>query len=462
MTAPLDRREFERLRGQVEPHRIESGADVDALLLSDPDEYARKLRAYKELLGSSEPEAHVQSRGEPTTADDAWVMMGALLAEPELEHEWLVDGLLPDAGTSLLTAKPKVGKSTLAQNLAFSVARGEPFLGRPTKRGRVIYLALEERRNELRRHFCMMGATENDDIAFYVARAPEDALAWLEAEAAERKPDVIIVDTLQKFARFSDLNDYGEVTNKFDRLSHLARKVGAHLMFTHHAKKSGGSDGDAVLGSTGLFGAVDTLLEMRRRDDVRSLSSIQRYGEDLEPTIIALDPETYRLSAQGSTTEADQNRVEAAIVDHLEATSEAETRVEVFDAIEGRGAVKSKALKALVESGRALRTGEGRKNDPYRYARPVSCSPVPDICGDQENKKRQTGENPHDHAAFSCSRDFADSQDARNENPDAASESATDPEANQPVRADDTFAYANARIQADEGTSPRAPEELDL
>ena len=45
---------------------------------------------------------------------------------------------------SVFAAKPKVGKSTFARNLAMAVARGNPFLGRNTAKGPVVYLALEE------------------------------------------------------------------------------------------------------------------------------------------------------------------------------------------------------------------------------------------------------------------------------------------------------------------------------
>ncbi len=53
--------------------------------------------------------------------------------------------------------------------------------------------------------------------------------------------------------------------------------------------------GDAVMGSTGFFGAVDALLTMRKKEKVRTIESTQRYGEDLPETIVHLDPETEGL-----------------------------------------------------------------------------------------------------------------------------------------------------------------------
>src|SRR5439155_18507176 len=83
-----------------------------------------------------------------------------LLAEPQQAVAWLVEGLLPLGGLSLLAAKPKVGKSTLARNLALAVARGEPFLDRAVRPGPVVYLALEEHRAGVAEHFTRLGATD--------------------------------------------------------------------------------------------------------------------------------------------------------------------------------------------------------------------------------------------------------------------------------------------------------------
>ena len=58
-----------------------------------------------------------------------WLMQGSTHSE-EPETEWLWEGILPAGGLSLLVAKPKVGKTTLAFRLGFAVTSGKDFLGR--------------------------------------------------------------------------------------------------------------------------------------------------------------------------------------------------------------------------------------------------------------------------------------------------------------------------------------------
>jgi putative DNA primase/helicase len=105
--------------------------------------------------------------------------LGDLLIEPEEKLAWLLADKLPAGGISVLCAKPKVGKSTLARCLSLAVANGEPFFNCATTKGPVIYLALEEKRGEVRRHFADLGATGDEEIYVHAAGAPQEAVLEL-------------------------------------------------------------------------------------------------------------------------------------------------------------------------------------------------------------------------------------------------------------------------------------------
>ena len=112
----------------------------------------------------------------------------------------------------MLVAKPKAGKSTLARNLALAIAQGKKFLDNATQQGTVIYLALEEKRSEVKKHFREMGATGEENIYIFAASAPVDALQQIRLEAEEKKPVLIIIDPLFRLTRVKDGNDYAQVT----------------------------------------------------------------------------------------------------------------------------------------------------------------------------------------------------------------------------------------------------------
>ena len=288
-----------------------------------------------------------------------------LLAEEAEELAWLAEDVLPAAGVSILGAKPKVGKSTTARTLAVAVSRGEAFLGRATAKGAVVYLALEEKRGEVAKHFARMGASD-EPIFVHVGAAPEEALTALRRAIAEHEPALAIIDPLLKLVRLRDANDYAEVSRAMEPVIELARSSGCHILCVHHLGKGDRTGGDAILGSTALFGAVDTALLMRRRDDRRVIESVQRYGTDLPETVVALDAETGVVTAAGEVAVLQLAELAGKVLDEL---GDAElTEPEIKDRVGGNPTPVAKAIRHLMADGRLVRVGKGRRATPSSTA----------------------------------------------------------------------------------------------
>jgi hypothetical protein len=342
-----------------------------------------------------------------------------------------VDGLLPESGFSLLVAKPKVGKSTLARNLALCVAaQGKTFFGRSVQHGPVIYLALEEKRSEVKKHFQEMGATGDEPIDISTTSAPADGLAQVRAIAEQRKPVLIIIDPLFRFTRVKDGNDYAQVTQALEPLLRLARETRAHVLCVHHSGKTHREDGDNILGSTAIFGSVDTLLTMKRyrqdADDYRTIASIQRYGDDLPETVLHYDKITRTTNLGASKQQEDVNRIQQAILAYLQTQEDDResgippTEPQIAEDVEGKTVHKRKALRELVESRRILRLGRGGKGDPFRYALTDSRfagSHVPHRYREPGNKNPKMDADQQKSSADSCSQTFQSSENTGNKNP---------------------------------------------
>ena len=190
-----------------------------------------------------------------------------LLKEPNEDIAYLGKIPLIKGGLSILAAKPKVGKSTLARNLTYALAKGDlSFLGRNiTSSGAVVYLALEEKRSEVKKHFLRMGASEHLPIFIHTGSAPEKAIEELRKAIIESKAILAIVDPLQRLIRLPDLNDYSSVSLALEPLMQIARETGCHILLVHHANKGIPREGgDSILGSTAIFGSVDCALIMKR------------------------------------------------------------------------------------------------------------------------------------------------------------------------------------------------------
>lgn len=289
--------------------------------------------------------------------------------EPEEQELWVWDNRLPLMGVSMLVAKPKVGKSTFARDLALSVATGQEFLGQTVSQGTVVYLAHEERRLDVKAHLNSLGADAHAPIYIHCGPADGDAFEGLEEIIQSRKPQLVVIDPLSWFTRFKDINDYSAVTNTLQPLIGIARKYKTHLMCLHHARKGHQEDAqDGLLGSTALAGIVDTLLFMGKDGDTRTLQSIQRQGESMAETMLHFDPARRKFTLGVSRTQAEADELESAILDYLRDENRPRTEKEVMDSVSGDFGKRRKALRDLVASGRVVRNGAGKRGDPFLYS----------------------------------------------------------------------------------------------
>lgn len=298
----------------------------------------------------------------------SFTTLNDLYNEPEEETAYVWDKTFPAGGFSIISAKPKVGKSTVLRNLAVAISRGESFLGRDTLKGKVLYLCLEEKRNEVRKHFQLMQA-EGDSIHIHTGSRPQttlDAVVAMKEAIAAFQPVIVFIDPLSRVLRKVKFNDY-EIAYALEPFVDLARETNVHISALHHDGKGDRDGGDAILGSTALFGSVDCHLSMKKRQSGRTISSTQRYGEDLAETVIELDKETGLILDKGDLQAAILAEVKSGVLSAIGNDSLAQADIKV--ALQNRkGGEVSKAITELREKGILKRGGSGKKGDPYLYS----------------------------------------------------------------------------------------------
>lgn len=223
-----------------------------------------------------------------------------LMKEPKRKHKWLVDNLLFTAGTSIWAGKQKVGKTTLIRQLSLAVARGDKFLDRNVRSGLVLYLALEEDRDEIKEHLCDMGSEGEENLLFHIGAIPGDPLEALKAFIEDVRPALVVVDTLIKFTKIKDLNNYSLVTEQLEPLTEVARNNDCHILFVHHMNKSSFKGQDQVLGSVAILGSMDTIATVTQNGADRFIETKQRYGRSLNKHLLKFDEKTrmYLLSSK--------------------------------------------------------------------------------------------------------------------------------------------------------------------
>jgi hypothetical protein len=224
---------------------------------------------------------------------------------------------------SLLVGSPESGKSTLAIQGGVAVARGIPFLGRPTTQGKVLYWQSEEDVADAREDFIASGMRAADPIIVLHSNETEDHCDELNKVLCQH-PDtrLVIIETLDDFLKTEDIGDNNDNREKFARLDEeVISKHRAHCAFLilHWLKKSDtqhaqhGLNIHKILGGTCIAGKTDAKIFIRQVSDEDQRRIIQisvRKGEPLEPTYLVFDPAT-KTSTLGATvaSEKAQNKI---------------------------------------------------------------------------------------------------------------------------------------------------------
>jgi hypothetical protein len=183
----------------------------------------------------------------------------------------------------------------------------------------------------------------------------------------------------------------------------MARDNDAHLMVIHHARKMGGDGGDVTLGSTAIFGTVDTSIILKKTDGKRTIETQQRYGTDLEPTMLVFDEVSKSATLGGSKETDDLQRISNEIVSFLKTQKESVGESTIDEEIKGRTELKRVALRDLVAKNEVGRTGAGKRGNPFLYF----YSLVPNICVGQEKQEVRLTENLDFSSTISCSKDVS-------------------------------------------------------
>lgn len=293
--------------------------------------------------------------------------------------EWLVKGYIAEGALTVLSAKVKMGKTTLATPLVEAILTNSPFLNARTKRTPVVYLT-EQPRVSFKVALQRANLTDEADIRILYFNktigVPWAAVAAAAAEECKRlNAKLLIVDTLAQFAGLvgDSENDSGAVLEAVRPLQEIAGK-GVAVLILYHDRKSGGEVGDATRGSSALPGAADVVLSLRRpegnsRKSLPVLQSLSRFSETPEELVIELTDQGY--IALGEKADVALQEAREAILSAAP-TSEADaiTIEEITEAAKTVRSTAQRALKELVSGGKIQKLGTGRKGNAFRYFRP--------------------------------------------------------------------------------------------
>ncbi len=206
------------------------------------------------------------------------------LALPRNSQKWLIDKLIPTAGSFIFSGKSKAGKSFCVLDMMEAVSNparhswnGFPIL----KHGPVMFLQIDTPRDEWGDRVEKLTALGKDFSQVYFAdlqsipNFPFDIVdplkanaQWLQAQVQLIKPVIVIIDTLRD-AHSADENDATEMRNALLELLGACQPAITGII-AHRKKETqymadGGADlMDDVRGSSGVVAKMDNIIQLTR------------------------------------------------------------------------------------------------------------------------------------------------------------------------------------------------------
>jgi RecA-family ATPase len=235
---------------------------LSLLQMEDPVERCRQmaLLAPKYSMGTGtikEAMAAMKQRTQAQKVED--LTLKEIFDSQSEAMEWLVSGLLPVGETVLLCALPKVGKSKLAIDLAFSVATGESrFLGQETKQGKVLLITPDASKMSLKQELMKRGFRKQDSPNVHIfPHWNIDQMAELEAKLEKFRPDLVVIDSLKKITAGKEISENSaEFADNIIALNDMLKRYRATGILVHHANKSNDAIGvERARGSTAIVGS---------------------------------------------------------------------------------------------------------------------------------------------------------------------------------------------------------------
>jgi len=253
---------------------------------------------------------------DPAGLEDAVAVAAQGREIEEAGIPWVVDRLVPGYGMlGMLVAYAKVGKTTFAQALGAAVANGVEFVGRATRRARVLVVAAEdppEYTAFVARHLTPAPGW----MTFW--RRPvllnDDGLGRIVATAKAGGFGLVLVASWQAVVRglIRDENDNAGAVIVVERTKEATRATGIPWLIDAHAGRNEDQHDDAdptraLRGASAAAGAADYMLWLRFADGAfgshRRLSGRGRFVR-VAPQTIAFDPATGSFEDLGATRRA--------------------------------------------------------------------------------------------------------------------------------------------------------------
>jgi len=275
---------------------------------------------------------------------------------------WAVDGLI-HTGFTLFCGRSKVGKSFLLMRLFDCISGGDKFLDRDCEQGDVLFMSFEDSERRIQGRIEDMNLSNN---VYYITVNDinrESSIADLIISYKDAYPNlrVICIDTVSILRKENSKNAYSDDVKFYSELMQIAHKLDICIIGVHHTNKTKESSlndkFDAISGSMGTQGSVDTFILMGYNPDDPKQRVLNIKGKDVDEQTLTIAPDRYYNFHEVNPVENLPEKQEE-IMGIFKNWGEPMTCKNVADALDMTINNVRQPIRALIKKGRLMQSGK--------------------------------------------------------------------------------------------------------
>jgi len=264
--------------------------------------------------------------------------------------EWLVEGLIPSGGLTLITGDSGVGKSTLALALAGAVAHGQRFLDHATVEKPALYVDGENPLSVCRERLDRLGIEQTTALTVWGGwndPSPEGPNNLSVIEWARKHRGLIVYDSLIQFHPGSE-QDASETRRYLKHFRNLAH-MGAALVVLANTGK--GENSKHYRGSSDIKAAVDQAFCLESVGDTSEGTRTLRLTP-FKCRIVPVEPLRIEFHESGFRLIEGKSKTNRETVEQVIAANPNRTGKEIVSLARAVGVAKNRAEALLMEGAR--------------------------------------------------------------------------------------------------------------
>lgn len=263
--------------------------------------------------------------------------------------KWLIPGIIPGRGVTILGGAPGAGKTTIAYDMAASILYQEPFLGEDISQpGKVLFVSSDEQPCFAQDKLINRGYTFDEQWQF-VTDWDISQKEELELYISDFLPQFVMIDSFAAIHRDVNFDENSSSAKAAVYwLESMANKYGCAIVLIHHCNKNKEKKGVSKLrGNTAIAGACSAVLLLEGDNNVKHFSAAKLRGSEPFKWDIKLDADTGRWSVvQGKQDDTESKSFGERIL-HLFNSQYPTARLEVSEIENAIGGEKQTIYKAL-------------------------------------------------------------------------------------------------------------------